>query len=41
MTLFVGGPTINYDFFSLVEIPCLLFMVWTRWRWADPVAANA
>ncbi len=21
--------------------PCLLFMVWTRWRWAEPVAADA
>lgn len=40
-TLFIGGPTLYYVFFSAVEIPCLLFIVWTAWRWAKPVAAGA
>jgi Family of unknown function (DUF6326) len=40
-TLFIGGPTLYYVFFSAVEIPCLLFIVWTAWRWAEPVAAGA
>src|ERR1035437_2238486 len=41
-TLFVGsGPTAYYVFFSAVEIACLLFIVWTAWRWAEPVAAVA
>ncbi len=37
-TLFVGGPTLYYVFFSAIEIPCLLFIVWTAWRWAEPPA---
>ena len=40
-TLFVGGPTLYYVFFSAIEIPCLLFIVWTAWRWAKPTAAVA
>ncbi len=41
-TLFVGsGPTAYYVFFSAIEIACLLFIVWTAWRWAEPVAAGA
>ena len=28
-----------YVFFSAIEIPCLLFIVWTAWRWAEPTAA--
>jgi hypothetical protein len=41
-TLFVGsGPTAYYVFFSAIEIACLLFIVWTAWRWAQPVAAVA
>ena len=36
-TLFVGsGPTVYYVFFSAIEIACLLFIVWTAWRWAEP-----
>jgi hypothetical protein len=39
-TLFVGdGPTSYYVFFSAIEIPCLMFIVWTAWRWAKPVVA--
>jgi len=39
-TLFVGsGPTAYYLFFSAIEIPCLLFIVWTAWRWPEPAAA--
>ena len=40
-TLFIGGPTLYYVFFSAIEIPCLLFIIWTAWRWAEPLAANA
>ena len=40
-TLFIGGPTLYYVFFSAIEIPCLLFIVWTAWRWAEPSAAVA
>ncbi len=34
--LFVGPPTSYYVFFGAVEIPCLLFIVWTAWRWTAP-----
>lgn len=34
-----GGPTPYYVFFSAIEIPCLLLIVWTAWRWAEPTAA--
>jgi threonine/homoserine/homoserine lactone efflux protein len=41
-TLFIGsGPTVYYVFFSAIEIACLLFIVWTAWRWREPVAAVA
>jgi hypothetical protein len=40
-TLFIGTPTTYYLFFSAIEIACLLFIVWTAWRWAEPVAAVA
>jgi hypothetical protein len=35
-TLFVGTPSTYYVFFSAIEIACLLFIVWTAWRWAEP-----
>jgi|BarGraNGADG00212_1021973.scaffolds.fasta_scaffold67927_2 hypothetical protein len=41
-TLFIGsGPTAYYMFFSVIEVACLLFIVSTSWRWAEPVAAVA
>jgi hypothetical protein len=41
-TLFVGStPTVYYAFFSAIEIACLLFIVWTAWRWAEPGRATA
>jgi hypothetical protein len=40
-TLFVATPTLYYVFFYAIEIPCLLFIVWTAWRWAEPVDAIA
>jgi phosphoglycerol transferase MdoB-like AlkP superfamily enzyme len=41
-TLFVGsGPTAYYVFFSVIEIACLLFIVWSAWRWAEPAPATA
>lgn len=40
-TLFVGsGPTAYYVFFSVIEIACLLFIVWTAWKWADSAPAT-
>lgn len=40
-TLFVGsGPTAYYLFFSVIEIACLLFIVWTAWKWADSAQAS-
>ena len=39
---FVGTlPTIYYAFFSVIEIACLLFIVWTACRWAEPAPAPA
>jgi len=41
-TLFVGSaPTSYYVFFSAIEIACLLVIVWTAWRWAEPAPATA
>ena len=39
-TLFVGTVTLYYVFFSAIEIACLLFIVWTAWRWADSPRAT-
>jgi hypothetical protein len=40
-TLFVGsGPTAYYVFFSVIEVACLLFIVWSAWRWAEPARAT-
>ena len=39
--VFVGPPTPYYVFFGAIEIPCLLFIVWTAWRWAGPSTAVA
>jgi hypothetical protein len=41
-TQFVGsGPTAYYVFFSVIEVACLLFIVWTAWRWAEPAPATS
>ena len=40
-SMFVGTLTIYYAFYSAIEIPCLLFIVWTAWRWAEPAPASA
>ena len=41
-TLFVGSaPTSYYVFFSVIEVACLLFIVWTALRWAEPAPAIA
>ena len=39
-TLLVGTTTVYYFFFSAIEIACLLFIVWTAWRWADSAPAT-
>jgi hypothetical protein len=40
-TLFIGTPTTYYLFFSVIEIACLLFIVWTAWSWAEPAPVTA
>ena len=41
-TLFAGsGPTIYYQFFSLFEIACTLFIVWKAWTWSNPDAITS
>jgi hypothetical protein len=37
----VGTPTSYYTFFSVIEIACLLFIVWTAARWVDRSSAVA
>lgn len=32
-SLFVGGLTMYYAFFSVVEIACTSFIVWYAWKW--------
>jgi hypothetical protein len=39
-SFFVGsGPAAYYLFFSTIEVACLLFIVWTAWRWVEPATA--
>jgi MFS family permease len=33
LTLFIGTPTIYYVFFSIIEIACVLFIIWCAWKW--------
>jgi hypothetical protein len=40
-SMIIGGGTIYYLFYTAIEIPCLLFIIWTAWRWAEPVDAAA
>jgi hypothetical protein len=35
LTLFIGVPTIYYAFFSTIEIACVLFIIWTAWKWKN------
>lgn len=39
-SFFVSAPPHYYAFFSAIEIACLLFIVWTSWRWAGPAPAT-
>ena len=32
-SLFVGGLTVFYAFFSVIEIACTSFIVWYAWLW--------
>ena len=36
LTVFSGAPTIYYLFFSAIEVPCTLFIVWYAWWWRNP-----
>ena len=31
-----GSPTMYYIFFSIIEIACLLFIIWYSWTWTNP-----
>jgi hypothetical protein len=32
----LGGTTLYYAFFAIVEIACTLFIVWYAWNWTNP-----
>jgi hypothetical protein len=37
-SLFVGTPSLQYIFYSTMEIACLLLIVWNAWKWTNPEA---
>ena len=39
MTMFVGTPTSYYLFFGIIEIGTTSYIVWSAWKWSDPVVA--
>ncbi len=32
-----GSPTMYYIFFSIIEIVCLFWIIWSAWKWHDPI----
>lgn len=34
-SLFVGKPSINYTFFSVIEVTTLLSIIYIAWRWVN------
>jgi hypothetical protein len=32
-SLFLGTPSLQYIFYSIMEIACLLLIVWNAWKW--------
>lgn len=32
---FFGSPTMYYTFFSIIEIVCLLWIIWSAWKWKN------
>ena len=33
VSLFLGTPSDAYCFYSIIEIACALFIVWSAWKW--------
>jgi hypothetical protein len=31
-----GGHGLYYAFFAIVEVGCMLFIIWFAWRWRNP-----
>ena len=37
-SLFLGTPSLQYIFYSTMNIACLLLIVWNAWKWPNPEA---
>jgi len=37
-SLFLGTPSLQYIFYSTMNIACLLLIVWYAWKWSNPEA---
>ncbi len=35
-SLFLGTPSLQYIFYSTMNIACLLLIVWNAWKWSKP-----
>ena len=35
-SLFLGSPSLQYIFYSIMNIACLLLIVWNAWKWSKP-----
>ena len=38
VSLFLGTPSLQYIFYSTVEIAGLLLIIWIAWKWSNPEA---
>ena len=38
VSLFLGSPSLQYIFYSTMNIACLLLIVWNAWKWPNPEA---
>jgi len=34
-SLFLGTPSLQYIFYSIMNIACLLLIVWNAWKWSN------
>jgi hypothetical protein len=34
-SLFLGTPALQYIFYSIMNIACLLLIVWNAWKWSN------
>ena len=37
-SFFIGTPTLQYMFYSTLEIASMLLIVWNAWKWSNPEA---